>query len=255
MRLSVRLFASAREAVGSSKIDLELPRDANVGTLIGVLRNEYPLLATLPELVISVNYEYAPADRPLDERDEVALIPPVSGGAAEDARFAITEEELTTEAVSDLVRSPDCGAVTVFLGTARRVSRGREVEYLEYEAYPEMAIRKMRQIRDEIQARWGTDRLAIRHRVGRIELGVASVAIAVATEHRAEGFAACHYAIDRLKEIVPIWKKEVWVGGGEWIGWDCAVPPELEQESDREGEFAQSDGSPVKPHLHEHSHS
>lgn len=223
MRLSVRLFASAREAVGASSLSLDLPDGATVSTLVHELRSTYPLLSTLPELVISVNYEYAAGDTRLDERDEVALIPPVSGGAP---AFEITKDELTAESVSDLVRSPECGAVTVFLGTARRMSRGREVEYLEYEAYPEMAIRKMRQIADEVHERWETDRIAIRHRVGRIELGEASVAIAVATEHRAEGFAACHYAIDRLKEIVPIWKKEVWVGGGEWIGWDCAVPPD-----------------------------
>jgi molybdopterin synthase catalytic subunit len=175
--------------------------------------------------MVSVNYEYVNDDHPLRDADEVALIPPVSGGS--EGFYEITEEELTTESVADLVRSPECGAVTVFLGTARRMSRGREVLYLEYEAYPDMAIHKMRQIGQEIRERWGTDRLAIRHRTGRIELGATSVAIAVATEHRADGFEACRYAIDRLKEIVPVWKKEVWVGGGEWIGWDCAVEPEF----------------------------
>ena len=142
----------------------------------------------------------------------------------------ITPDPLTAESVADLVRSPECGAVTVFLGTARRMSQGREVEYLEYEAYPEMALRKLRQIVTEIDEQWGTDRIAIRHRVGRIDLGEASVAIAVATEHRKEGFAACQYAIDRLKEIVPIWKKEVWVGGGEWVGWDCTEAPLMSAE-------------------------
>lgn len=228
MHLSVRLFASAREAVGASAISLDLPSGATVASLVEELRSSYPLLSSLPELVISVNFEYASGDTRLQERDEVALIPPVSGGSRQ---FEITEQELTAESVSELVRSPECGAVTVFLGTARRMSGGREVEYLEYEAYPEMAIRKMQQIADEVRDRWETDRLAIHHRVGRINLGEASVGIAVATEHRAEGFAACHYAIDRLKEIVPIWKKEVWVGGGEWVGWDCAVPPDRLSES------------------------
>ena len=227
MHLSVRLFASAREAIGSASVQLDLPAPQTVGHLVQQLRADYPQLATLPELLISVNYEYASTDTSLSEHDEVALIPPVSGG---EPFFEITASELTAEAVTELVRSPECGAVTVFLGTARRMSGGLEVSYLEYEAYPEMAIRKMRQIADEVRHRWDTDRLAIRHRVGRIELGEASVAIAVATEHRAEGFAACHYAIDRLKEIVPIWKKEVWVGGGEWIGWDCAVPPDSASE-------------------------
>jgi molybdopterin synthase catalytic subunit len=172
---------------------------------------------------VSVNYEYVDEEYPLTDRDEVALIPPVSGGST--GHFEITDEELTADSVARLVGSPDHGAVTVFLGTARRMSRGREVDYLEYEAYPEMAVRKMRQIAEEIRDRWSIERVAMRHRVGRVDLGVASVAIAVASEHRAEGFAACQYAINRLKEIVPIWKKEVWVGGGEWIGWDCAVDP------------------------------
>ncbi|MSQ23518.1 MAG: molybdopterin converting factor [Chloroflexi bacterium] len=218
----MRLFASAREAVGTPTLRLEMPTGATVGSLVSRLRGAYPLLESLPELLVSVNYEYAFDNLELREEDEVALIPPVSGGAV----FEITDQELTADSVVKLVETPECGAVTVFLGTARRMSRGREVEYLEYEAYPEMAIRKLRQIAAEIVERWGTERLAIRHRVGRVDLGVVSVAIAVATEHRAEGFAACQYAIDRLKEIVPIWKKEVWVGGGEWIGWDCVVPPE-----------------------------
>jgi len=226
MIFSVRLFASVREAVGSPTVDVELPENATVATLTQVMQDRYPHIRELPGARISVNYEYVGHDHPLRATDELAVIPPVSGGSG--PHFEITPDELTADSVADLVGSPECGAVTVFLGTARRTSRGREVAYLEYEAYPEMAVRKLQQIADEIKERWGTDRLAVKHRVGRVDLGVASVAIAVATEHRAEGFAACQYAIDRLKEIVPIWKKEVWVGGGEWIGWDCAVDPMLE---------------------------
>jgi molybdopterin synthase catalytic subunit len=194
-----------------------------VGSFISILTARYPHIAQLPEARVSVNYEYVDDQYPLTDRDEVALIPPVSGGST--GHFEITDEELTADSVARLVGSPDHGAVTVFLGTARRMSRGREVDYLEYEAYPEMAVRTMQQIAEEIRDRWSIERIAMRHRVGRVDLGVASVAIAVASEHRAEGFAACQYAINRLKEIVPIWKKEVWVGGGEWIGWDCAVDP------------------------------
>jgi MoaE-MoaD fusion protein len=223
MQVNVRLFASIREALGTNSLAVDVPANASVQSLLDQLKATYPQFATFPEAMVSVNYEYVSKDHPLRESDEVALIPPVSGGS--EGHFEITDQELTTDSVAELVRSPECGAVTVFLGTARRMSRGREVQYLEYEAYPDMAIHKMRQIGREIQERWGTDRLAIRHRVGRTELGEASVAIAIATEHRADGFEACRYAIDRLKEIVPIWKKEVWVGGGEWIGWDCAVDP------------------------------
>ena len=225
MRLSVRLFASLREAVGAAVVDIDVPDGATVGLLSREIEARYPRVQALSGSRVSVNYEYVGEDHPLRETDAVAIIPPVSGGGH--GHFEITDQELTTESVASLVRSPECGAATVFLGTARRMSRGQEVEHLEYEAYPEMAVRKLQQIADEILARWGTHRIAIRHRVGRIELGEASVAIAVATEHRSEGFAACQYAIDRLKEIVPIWKKEVWTGGGEWIGWDCAVDPML----------------------------
>ena len=221
MKLSVRLFASVREALGASTLTIELPNDATVGSLTQELHSRFPQMRDLPAAMVSVNFEYVGEDHPLHENDQVAVIPPVSGGSH--GHFEITEDPLTGDSVAELVRSAECGAVTVFLGTARRMSRGREVEYLEYEAYPEMAIKKLQQIADEVRARWDTDRIAVRHRVGRVELGEPSVAIAVATEHRAEGFAACKYTIDRLKEIVPIWKKEVWVGGGEWIGWDCAV--------------------------------
>lgn len=223
MKVSVRLFASVREALGTNVLTLDLPEGATAGSLADEIRARYPRAREFPEAMVSVNYEYVASEYRLLEGDEVALIPPVSGGAL--PHLEITKEALTAESVERLVRSPECGAVTVFLGTARRFSRGREVEYLEYEAYPEMAVRKLQQIVDEVRDRWGTDRVAVRHRVGRVELGEASVAIAVATEHRAEGFAACKHVIDRLKEIVPIWKKEVWVGGGEWVGWDCAIDP------------------------------
>jgi molybdopterin synthase catalytic subunit len=226
MMLSVRLFASVREAIGAPTVDIEVPDGATVGTLAQAMQARYPDVGVLPGSRISVNFEYADQGQAIQPTDQLAVIPPVSGGAG--PHFEITPDELTADSVAALVGSPDHGAITVFLGTARRTSRGREVAYLEYEAYPEMAIRKLQQIADEIKERWGTDRIAVRHRVGRVDLGVASVAIAVATEHRAEGFAACQYAIDRLKEIVPIWKKEVWVGGGEWIGWDCAVDPMLD---------------------------
>jgi molybdopterin synthase catalytic subunit len=141
--------------------------------------------------------------------------------------FEITDEVLTTDSVANAVRAPDCGGVVTFLGTVRSPSRGREVLYLEYEAYPEMAIPKMREIADEIRERWGITRVAIRHRVGRLLPGEPSVAIAVAAPHRHEAFAACEYAILRLKQIVPIWKKEVWADGEEWIGWDYQYREEV----------------------------
>lgn len=134
--------------------------------------------------------------------------------------FEVTREALTADQVAAAVRAPECGGVVTFLGTVRSPSRGRAVRYLEYEAYPEMAVRKMQQIADEIRERWGITRVAIRHRVGRLEVGEAPVAIGIAAPHRHEAFEACEYAIVRLKRIVPVWKKEVWGDGEEWIGWE-----------------------------------
>jgi molybdopterin synthase catalytic subunit len=143
--------------------------------------------------------------------------------------FEITDAVLTADSVAEAVRTPDCGGLVVFLGTVRSPSRGREVRYLEYEAYPEMAIPKLREIAAEIEARWGLTRVAIRHRVGRLAVGEVSVAIAVAAPHRLSAFEACEHAIVRLKQIVPIWKKEVWADGEEWIGWDAQFPRDAEQ--------------------------
>lgn len=138
--------------------------------------------------------------------------------------FKIVDEPIDVADLAALVRTDECGAVCTFLGVARRYSRDREVVHLEYEAYPEMAEKKMREIADEIRERWGVERVAMLHRTGVLAIGEASVAIAVASPHRREAFEACEYAIDRLKTIVPIWKKEVWSNGEQWIGWEGQIP-------------------------------
>ncbi|HWQ68436.1 MAG TPA: molybdenum cofactor biosynthesis protein MoaE [Patescibacteria group bacterium] len=132
--------------------------------------------------------------------------------------FEITDQPLLLEPLVTIVKRSSSGAVATFLGVVREQTRGRQVRYLEYEAYPEMAIPKMREIADEIRRKWEVDEIAIVHRIGRLQIGEASVAIAVSAPHRREALAACAYAIDRLKEIVPIWKKEVWTDGEEWVG-------------------------------------
>ncbi|MDP2935426.1 MAG: molybdenum cofactor biosynthesis protein MoaE [Dehalococcoidia bacterium] len=134
--------------------------------------------------------------------------------------YEITERELSVEEVEAKVRHPSCGAITIFVGTVRDVSKGRKVLYLEYEAYKEMAEKKLAEIGEEIKSRWGLERVAITHRVGRLALGEASVVIAVASPHRAEAFEACRYAIETLKKTVPIWKKEVWEDGEVWVGME-----------------------------------
>jgi molybdopterin synthase catalytic subunit len=141
-----------------------------------------------------------------------------------DSLFRIVDEPIDATALGNLVRSDADGAVNVFLGVARKYSRGREVVHLEYEAYPEMAEKKMAEIGDEIRVKFAAERVAIFHRTGVLKIGEASVGIAVATPHRAEAFQACQYAIDRLKQIVPIWKKEIWSTGEQWIGWEGEAP-------------------------------
>ncbi len=141
--------------------------------------------------------------------------------------FKIVDRPIDATEIGNLVRSDADGAVCVFLGVARKFSRSREVVHLEYEAYPEMAEKKMAEIGDELRVKFGAERVAILHRTGVLAIGEASVGIGVATPHRKEAFAACQYAIDRLKEIVPIWKKEVWSDGSHWIGWEGQAPPEL----------------------------
>ena len=141
--------------------------------------------------------------------------------------FKMVDEPIDATQLGEMVRSDADGAVCVFLGVARKFSRGREVVHLEYEAYPEMAEKKMAEIGDEIKAKFGVERVAILHRTGVLKIGEASVGIAIATPHRGESFEACQYAINRLKEVVPIWKKEVWADGEQWIGWDGQVPAGL----------------------------
>ena len=136
--------------------------------------------------------------------------------------FKITSEVITEAEVREVVKSPESGAIVLFLGTVRNNTDGRSVNYLEYEAYAPMAERKMAQIGKEISEKWGIRRVAIVHRVGKLEIGEVSVAVGVASPHRKDGFEACKYAMDRLKQIVPIWKREVWTDGkAEWVKPDA----------------------------------
>jgi MoaE-MoaD fusion protein len=207
MAIQVRLFAGLRERAGWRERELEgLTRVADVWPALG--------LGDEPEgLLYAVNREYADPDRELEDGDEVALIPPVSGGA-----FRVSDEPLSLQAVIDEVADERAGAIATFTGTVRRRSRGREVTRLEYEAYAEMAEDVMAQIASGLEARYDLCAVAIHHRVGTLEVGEASVVIAVSAPHRQDALAACEDAIDRLKETVPLWKKEIYEGGEEWLG-------------------------------------
>lgn len=220
MKVTVLYFASCRDIAGTSDETLELEEGSKARDLLDALIRAHPGLKGIePNLAISVNQEYSDREAPLSDGDEVALIPPVSGGAGEpDGTYAIVERPIDLDEVTRLVRRDSSGAVAAFGGVVRATSQGRNVLHLEYEAYGPMAEGKMAQIGREIGAKWPVDAVAILHRVGLLNVGEMSVAIAVAAPHRREALEACAYAIDRLKEIVPIWKKEVFEGGEVWVG-------------------------------------
>jgi molybdopterin synthase catalytic subunit/molybdopterin converting factor small subunit len=207
VRITVRLFAGLRERAGTARLEID-----NV-TRVGDVWAKLGLGDEPGGLLYAVNREYAGPDDALNDGDEVAVIPPVSGGA-----FRITDAPLDLAAAAAEAASDEAGAVATFVGTVRRNSRGRDVLYLEYEAFAEMAEPMLAKLADELIAKHGLCKVAIHHRVGRVEIGEASVVIAVSAAHRAAALDACHEAIDTLKDTIPLWKKEVYAGGEEWIG-------------------------------------
>jgi molybdopterin synthase catalytic subunit len=202
----VRLFAGLRERAGWSEREVDAARVSDVWAALD--------LGDEPDgLLYAVNKAYASRDTVLADGDEVALIPPVSGGA-----FLLSDEPLSLEKAVDEVRDERAGAIATFLGTTRIESRGRKVTHLDYEAYEGMAEQTMAEISEELTQRYELTAIAIHHRIGRVEIGETSVVIAVSAPHRQAALAACKDAIDTLKERVPLWKKEVYDGGEEWIG-------------------------------------
>ncbi len=217
MKVRVRLFASYREAVGASQIELALDGGSRGQAVWTALVSRYPALARLPEPSgYAVNDEYVDAGRPLHDDDEVALIPPVSGGGG--PLIEIIDGPIAFDRLVREVADPRAGAVVLFLGVVRDNARGRRVDHLEYEAYDVLARREMEKIASTIASRWPAVRVAMVHRTGRLSVGDTSVAISVSAPHRGEAFEAARYAIDTLKLTVPIWKKEIWEGGEAWIG-------------------------------------
>jgi len=209
MRVTVRLFAGLRERAGTGTRDLELP----VGARVQDVWTSLDLGDEPPGLAYAVNRAYVERNEALSEGDEVAVIPPVSGGD-----FRLTRDTIDLAAVVAEVEDERAGAVATFIGTVRLESRGRRVIRLEYEAYEGMAEQVMAEIAGELTKRYDLCGVAITHRIGVCALGEASVAIAVSAPHRQEALAACGDAIETLKQTVPLWKKEVYEGGEEWIG-------------------------------------
>jgi len=209
MRITVRLFAALRERAGWSEREVEIPE----GSAVGDVWPRLDLGDEPPGLAYARNREYAAREDALSAGDEVAVIPPVSGGA-----FRVEAAPLDLDAVVAEVADPGAGAIATFVGITRLHSRGRTVTHLEYDAYPEMAEAEMARIAAAVRARHDVLNVAIAHRTGHIPLGEASVIIAVSAAHRGAAMDACREAIDTLKQTVPIWKKEVFEGGEEWIG-------------------------------------
>jgi MoaE-MoaD fusion protein len=207
VEVTVRLFAMLRERAGAREVTLELPEGARVSDALGALGG---LAEGLP-LVMAVNREYARADQVLDAGDELALIPPVSGGEAATAHARVSAEPLLLDPLVERVRDPRAGALVIFEGVTR------EVERLEYEAYVEMAEPRMAAIAEEALRRHGLCAVAVEHRVGDVPLSEPSVVVAVSAPHRGEAFAGAREVIDRIKAEAPIWKREVDAGDGRWV--------------------------------------
>ena len=207
MRVSVRLFAGLRERAGTARLEVDgVERVEDVWAKLGL--GDEP-----GGLLYAVNREYVERGAALHDGDEVAVIPPVSGGA-----FRISTEPLDLARAVEEASSDDAGAVATFVGTVRRRSRDRDVLYLDYEAFEEMAEPMLARLADELTAKHGLSKVAIHHRIGRVEIGEPSVVIAISAPHRAAALDACREAIDTLKETIPLWKKEVFAGGEEWLG-------------------------------------
>jgi len=217
VRVLVRLFASYREAAGVGRIDLDLPAGAKVRDAIAEIAKRHPLITEGRKVVIARNRDYVGADEPLADGDEVALIPPVSGGSTGIPAVLISSHALSVDDAITAARDDSWGGVVVFLGTVRDRSRDKRVTHLEYEAYPEMAEAKMREIASRLEAKHAPCRLVLHHRIGDLAIGDVAVVIVAGAPHRDAAFKAAREAIDELKTVVPIWKKEHAEDGAIWI--------------------------------------
>jgi molybdopterin synthase catalytic subunit len=218
VKVALHLFASVREAVGAREVRLELADGATIDDLKRRLAVEYPrLVPMLATTVFAIDDEYVPFEERLHDGAEIALIPPVSGGSG-DGLFRVTHEAMNADDLVKLVRRDEAGAVALFYGDVRNHSEGRSVERLEYEAHESMALRKMREVAAETKQRFpDVCGIGVWHRIGTLEIGETSLLVAVSSPHRKDAFEACHWCVDRIKEVVPVWKKEHWSDGSAWV--------------------------------------
>lgn len=219
MRVRVLYFAVFRERLGTDEEALELADAATVSAAIDELASRHEAIAALRgRFRVAVNHELVGDDHVLRDGDEVALIPPVAGGADTRRHVLLSAEPLSLDRCIAAVRGPGMGGLVTFTGMVRLHSRGTTIDHLEYEAYAPMAEKVMTALCDEIEREIAGVRLAVEHRVGNLAIGDVAVVIAAAAPHRAEAFTACRAMIDRLKDRVPIWKKEFGVDGAQWVG-------------------------------------
>jgi MoaE-MoaD fusion protein len=217
MQIRVLFFGMLKDLVGKVSDSVTLPEGATVGDLLAHYETTFPRLKELwPSIALSVNQRYASADMPLTGNDEIALLPPVSGGAPCTQHAALVTEPIDTQSRVAKLRRPEDGAEVVFEGVVRNNTRGRQTLYLDYEAYEEMALKQMEELATQALDQFKVRDVAIVHRLGRLEIGETSVLIAVASAHRGAAFDACRWLIDTLKRTVPIWKKEYFVDGAVW---------------------------------------
>ncbi len=217
MKTTVRFFAAARERAKRTTLELDLPAGSTVADLTKKLLHEIPELAPLlPKLRIAVAEEFAAPEDLIPEGAEVALIPPVAGGSG--GLFRLQDTPISLQEAIDAVASVSQGGLVTFSGAVRDHSKGKRVTRLDYEAYGPMAQKKLAQIGAEAREKWPGTQVAVLHRLGTLVPGELAVVIAVSAPHRKEAFRACEYVIDRLKEDVPIWKKEFAEDGEVWVG-------------------------------------
>jgi MoaE-MoaD fusion protein len=221
VRVRVRLFARYREALGRERLEVDLPEGGTVESAWSAVADLHPELAPYrPFTLFAVGQDYVSPEHRLRPDDELCLFPPVSGGAgAATDIYRVVTEPLSPDTIAAEVDDPGAGGIVIFSGVVRNETGGRPVKFLEYEAHAPMAEVKMREIGESLRARWsGVKRVAMLHRIGRLEIGEASVLIAVSASHRGDAFEACRYAIDTLKRTVPVWKKEHFEDGEVWVG-------------------------------------
>jgi molybdopterin synthase catalytic subunit len=233
MRVKVLFFGQLKDVTGCSEDRIQLRDDAKIGSIFDYYAERFPQIrAMAASIVMARNHEFSPLHTPISDGDEVAFLPPVSGGSGSEILdeaghyFALTRQPIVTKAVTERVQRPSDGAVISFEGVVRDNTKGRATKFLDYECYEPMALKMMAQIGHEIAAGFAIGRIAMVHRLGRMEIGETSVLIVAAAPHRRPAFDAALEGINRLKKLVPIWKKEHFADGEIWVEgeWDETAP-------------------------------